>query len=260
MPAAHSRRAGRRSVPAICATEWMIPPADGDFGGLGYPDDEIDAVIDDPDALPAKMAALPAHATQLTVGPTGRALALSNNLALPDRRRRSTTFWPRASPEIAMSAAGRPICSPDSTSRCRSRGRLPTRQPGRRWIRIWTRTSSTGRTDWTASSGCSCPSFRSWTASRPDRQPSRAPARWTTPRDGSRCPNRRFDVARGRRSHFRSRRRSAFALLYRLGPISDQRIDQWPAQRGVGVGGRTMDHIGPSGRAAAVDLVADRRC
>ena len=63
--------------------EWIIPPTDGDFAGLGYGDDEIDAVIDDPDALPAKTAALLAHATQLTVGPTGKALALSNNLALP---------------------------------------------------------------------------------------------------------------------------------------------------------------------------------
>ena len=33
--------------------------------------------------MPAKTAALAAHATQLTVGPTGRAFALSNNLALP---------------------------------------------------------------------------------------------------------------------------------------------------------------------------------
>ncbi len=40
-------------------------------------------MIDDPDALPAKTAALRAHTTQLTVGPTGRTLALSNNLALP---------------------------------------------------------------------------------------------------------------------------------------------------------------------------------
>jgi N-acetyl-1-D-myo-inositol-2-amino-2-deoxy-alpha-D-glucopyranoside deacetylase len=62
---------------------WIVPPADGDFGELGYPDDGIDAVIDDPDALPAKIAALRAHATQLTVGPTDRTLALSNNLALP---------------------------------------------------------------------------------------------------------------------------------------------------------------------------------
>jgi N-acetyl-1-D-myo-inositol-2-amino-2-deoxy-alpha-D-glucopyranoside deacetylase len=69
--------------PGDLRAEWVIPPADGDFGQLGYPDDEIDAVIDAPEALPAKQAALAAHATQLTVGPTGRALALSNNFALP---------------------------------------------------------------------------------------------------------------------------------------------------------------------------------
>ena len=63
--------------------EWVIPPADGEFAGLGYSDEEIDAVVEDPDALPAKRAALAAHATQLIVGPTGRALALSNNFALP---------------------------------------------------------------------------------------------------------------------------------------------------------------------------------
>jgi N-acetyl-1-D-myo-inositol-2-amino-2-deoxy-alpha-D-glucopyranoside deacetylase len=63
--------------------EWVIPPADVDFGGLGYSDEEIDAVIEDPDALPAKTAALAAHATQVIVGPTGRACALSNNLVLP---------------------------------------------------------------------------------------------------------------------------------------------------------------------------------
>jgi N-acetyl-1-D-myo-inositol-2-amino-2-deoxy-alpha-D-glucopyranoside deacetylase len=69
--------------PGDLRDEWIIPPADGDFGELGFGDDEIDAVIDDADALPAKTAALLAHATQLTVGPTGKALALSNNLALP---------------------------------------------------------------------------------------------------------------------------------------------------------------------------------
>jgi len=69
--------------PGDLRDEWVIPPADGDFGELGFGDDEIDAVIDDPDALPAKTAALLAHATQLTVGPSGKALALSNNLALP---------------------------------------------------------------------------------------------------------------------------------------------------------------------------------
>jgi N-acetyl-1-D-myo-inositol-2-amino-2-deoxy-alpha-D-glucopyranoside deacetylase len=69
--------------PGDLRDEWVIPPADGDFGELGFGDDEIDAVIDDPAVLPAKTAALLAHATQLTVGPTGKALALSNNLALP---------------------------------------------------------------------------------------------------------------------------------------------------------------------------------
>jgi N-acetyl-1-D-myo-inositol-2-amino-2-deoxy-alpha-D-glucopyranoside deacetylase len=69
--------------PGDLRSEWVIPPLDGDFGELGYSDDEIDAVIDDPDAFPAKQAALSAHATQLTVGPTGRAFALSNNWALP---------------------------------------------------------------------------------------------------------------------------------------------------------------------------------
>ena len=50
---------------------------------FGYPDDEIDAVIDAPEQLPAKVAALRAHATQVTVAPNGRLCALSNNIALP---------------------------------------------------------------------------------------------------------------------------------------------------------------------------------
>lgn len=49
----------------------------------GYPDDRIDAVIEADDMLPAKVAALAAHATQVSVGPTGRAAALSNDVALP---------------------------------------------------------------------------------------------------------------------------------------------------------------------------------
>jgi N-acetyl-1-D-myo-inositol-2-amino-2-deoxy-alpha-D-glucopyranoside deacetylase len=72
--------------PGDLRSEWVIPSADDDYSAfqeLGYSDEQIDAVIDDPDAFPAKQAALAAHATQLTVGPTGRAFALSNNLALP---------------------------------------------------------------------------------------------------------------------------------------------------------------------------------
>jgi N-acetyl-1-D-myo-inositol-2-amino-2-deoxy-alpha-D-glucopyranoside deacetylase len=50
---------------------------------FGYPDDAIDAVVEVPDQLPAKVAALRAHATQVSVAPNGRSCALSNNLALP---------------------------------------------------------------------------------------------------------------------------------------------------------------------------------
>lgn len=46
-----------------------------------FPDDRIDAVITGPHS--AKVAAMAAHATQVTVGPTGRAFALSNNVAQP---------------------------------------------------------------------------------------------------------------------------------------------------------------------------------
>lgn len=62
--------------------EWKIPPLEEiEFG---YSDEDIDAVVEAaPDACAAKTAALAAHATQLVVGPTGRACALSNNFALP---------------------------------------------------------------------------------------------------------------------------------------------------------------------------------
>ncbi len=52
-------------------------------GERGWADEVITAVIDATHVLSAKTAALAAHATQVTVGPTGRACALSNNLALP---------------------------------------------------------------------------------------------------------------------------------------------------------------------------------
>ncbi len=50
---------------------------------FGEPDDAIDAVMDVPDQLPAKLAALRAHATQVSVAPNGQSFALSNKLALP---------------------------------------------------------------------------------------------------------------------------------------------------------------------------------
>jgi N-acetyl-1-D-myo-inositol-2-amino-2-deoxy-alpha-D-glucopyranoside deacetylase len=50
---------------------------------FGYPDERIDAVVDATAELPAKIAAMRAHATQVTVAPDGRGCALSNNIALP---------------------------------------------------------------------------------------------------------------------------------------------------------------------------------
>lgn len=79
--AASAVTAGLRALrPTDLAPGWIQVPADVEFG---YPDERIDAVIDDAAALPAKVAALRAHATQVNVGPTGAACALSNNLALP---------------------------------------------------------------------------------------------------------------------------------------------------------------------------------
>lgn len=54
-----------------------------DDAPFGYPDDAIDAVMDVPAQLPAKIAALRAHGTQVSVAPNGRSCALSNNIALP---------------------------------------------------------------------------------------------------------------------------------------------------------------------------------
>jgi N-acetyl-1-D-myo-inositol-2-amino-2-deoxy-alpha-D-glucopyranoside deacetylase len=74
--------------PGDMRSDWIVPssgldhPDYPDLPGL-YSDDEIDAVVEATDALPAKTAALAAHATQLIIGPTGRACALSNNLAVP---------------------------------------------------------------------------------------------------------------------------------------------------------------------------------
>jgi N-acetyl-1-D-myo-inositol-2-amino-2-deoxy-alpha-D-glucopyranoside deacetylase len=59
---------------------WKLDP---DERELGVADERITAVVEAPGSLPAKVAALGAHATQVVVGPTGRACALSNHLALP---------------------------------------------------------------------------------------------------------------------------------------------------------------------------------
>ncbi len=50
---------------------------------FGYPDEQISVVVDAPEHLPAKVAAMREHATQMTLGPTGRAFTLSNRIMLP---------------------------------------------------------------------------------------------------------------------------------------------------------------------------------
>ena len=60
--------------------DWIRLPADATFG---FPDDRITAVVDAPEHLAAKVAAMAAHQTQVAVGPTGRAFTLSNKLILP---------------------------------------------------------------------------------------------------------------------------------------------------------------------------------
>lgn len=74
-------RAGLDALEAAdVAPEWIAWPADATYG---YPDDQITAVVEAPEHLPAKISAMLAHATQMTVGPTGRAFTLSNNVILP---------------------------------------------------------------------------------------------------------------------------------------------------------------------------------
>jgi len=50
---------------------------------FGYDDDKIDAVVEAPEHRAAKVAALRAHATQVSVDVDGAACALSNDIALP---------------------------------------------------------------------------------------------------------------------------------------------------------------------------------
>jgi N-acetyl-1-D-myo-inositol-2-amino-2-deoxy-alpha-D-glucopyranoside deacetylase len=59
--------------------DWIWPPVDLPL----FDDDRITAVIAAPEQVPAKLAAMSAHATQIDVGPTGRAFTLSNKIVLP---------------------------------------------------------------------------------------------------------------------------------------------------------------------------------
>jgi N-acetyl-1-D-myo-inositol-2-amino-2-deoxy-alpha-D-glucopyranoside deacetylase len=73
--------AGRELGDEDLLPHWRLP----EFGtdSIGYADARITTRIDATEVLPAKIAALRAHATQVVVGPTDRACALSNDLALP---------------------------------------------------------------------------------------------------------------------------------------------------------------------------------
>lgn len=61
---------------------WIRVSAD-DLPQFGFADDAIDAALDLAPHSAARVEALRAHATQVTVAPDGRSFALSNNLALP---------------------------------------------------------------------------------------------------------------------------------------------------------------------------------
>ena len=75
--AAGIREMSEMDLPA----DWMLVP-EAELG-FAFSDDQIDAVVDAPGSRAAKVAALRAHATQVTVDPAGRACALSNLVALP---------------------------------------------------------------------------------------------------------------------------------------------------------------------------------
>ncbi|WP_041782153.1 N-acetyl-1-D-myo-inositol-2-amino-2-deoxy-alpha-D-glucopyranoside deacetylase [Mycolicibacterium chubuense] len=61
---------------------WIQLPAD-DLPIVGFGDDAIDAALDLTAHGAARVAALRAHETQVSVSPDGRTFALSNNIALP---------------------------------------------------------------------------------------------------------------------------------------------------------------------------------
>jgi N-acetyl-1-D-myo-inositol-2-amino-2-deoxy-alpha-D-glucopyranoside deacetylase len=78
---ANAFRAGIDSLgPEDVRPDWIRLPPEVSYG---FPDDRITAVIDAAEHLPAKVAAIGAHATQMVLGPTGRAFTLSNNVILP---------------------------------------------------------------------------------------------------------------------------------------------------------------------------------
>lgn len=78
---ASALRAGLDALgPEDLLADWIRLADDVSFG---FADDQITAIVDAPEQISAKVAAMGAHATQILVGPTERAFTLSNKLALP---------------------------------------------------------------------------------------------------------------------------------------------------------------------------------
>ncbi|MFG1791683.1 N-acetyl-1-D-myo-inositol-2-amino-2-deoxy-alpha-D-glucopyranoside deacetylase [Nocardia sp. NPDC049149] len=79
----HTAALAKRTVdglPGRLPAGWRLP-ADGELACV--PSHTVTTTIDVSDVLAAKRAALRAHATQLTVAPSGREFALTNNVAQP---------------------------------------------------------------------------------------------------------------------------------------------------------------------------------
>ncbi|TLF57498.1 N-acetyl-1-D-myo-inositol-2-amino-2-deoxy-alpha-D-glucopyranoside deacetylase [Nocardia cyriacigeorgica] len=79
----HTEALARRTVeglPGALPAGWRLP-ADGELACV--PSSTVTTTVDVSDVLAAKREALRAHATQVTVAPSGREFALSNNIAQP---------------------------------------------------------------------------------------------------------------------------------------------------------------------------------
>ncbi|MFI8972560.1 N-acetyl-1-D-myo-inositol-2-amino-2-deoxy-alpha-D-glucopyranoside deacetylase [Nocardia asteroides] len=79
----HTAALARRTVdelPGALPAGWRLP-VEAELAAMSTTG--VTTVVDVSDAVPAKRAAMRAHATQVTVAPSGREFALSNNIALP---------------------------------------------------------------------------------------------------------------------------------------------------------------------------------
>jgi N-acetyl-1-D-myo-inositol-2-amino-2-deoxy-alpha-D-glucopyranoside deacetylase len=62
-------------------TGWLLPDPDGDYPPSVLPDDQVTHEVVGPELVPVQADALRAHATQVTVAPSGDVYALSNDIA-----------------------------------------------------------------------------------------------------------------------------------------------------------------------------------